>query len=162
MLEFWRKIRKKLLDEGNLRRYLVYASGEIILVVIGILIAVQLNNWNQRRISATQIEVLHDKLEVDLVRNIGVIGDIIDIYHVNDTLTRKVIHNQVTVEDYYRNDSLGNLLFRFKIINFDYGNIDKLLEKEEIIDLKYIDVIEAAKEVRRVCNYILPGNRFDH
>lgn len=46
-MKFFHLIRKKLLDEGNLKRYLMYAIGEILLVVIGILIALQINNWNQ-------------------------------------------------------------------------------------------------------------------
>ncbi len=49
MVTFFRRIRQKLLEEGNLRRYLIYAVGEILLVVIGILIALQINNWNEGR-----------------------------------------------------------------------------------------------------------------
>ncbi len=48
MLKFLRKIRQKLIDEGNLKRYLVYAIGEILLVMIGILLALQRSNWNQQ------------------------------------------------------------------------------------------------------------------
>ena len=47
MITFFRRIRKGLLDGGNTSRYLVYAIGEIVLVVIGILIALQINNWNE-------------------------------------------------------------------------------------------------------------------
>lgn len=50
MIKFFRKIRQKLLSENNFNKYLVYAIGEIVLVVIGILIALQINNWNQKRI----------------------------------------------------------------------------------------------------------------
>jgi len=50
MLRFFRIIRKKLIDEDNIRKYLLYATGEILLVVIGILIALQVNNWNEERI----------------------------------------------------------------------------------------------------------------
>lgn len=50
MFRFFRKIRLNLLSENNLRKYLVYAIGEIVLVVIGILIALQINNWNNQRI----------------------------------------------------------------------------------------------------------------
>ncbi len=46
MIKFFRNIRRKLLTEGKTINYLKYAIGEIILVVIGILIALQLNNWN--------------------------------------------------------------------------------------------------------------------
>jgi len=47
MIKFFRNIRKNLLNEGKTTRYLKYAIGEIILVVIGILIALSINNWNQ-------------------------------------------------------------------------------------------------------------------
>ena len=46
MIKFFRKIRQNLLSEGKTGKYLKYAIGEIILVVIGILIALQLNNLN--------------------------------------------------------------------------------------------------------------------
>ena len=49
MLRFFRTIRRRLLDSGSLRKYFVYAIGEILLVVIGILIALQINNWNEGR-----------------------------------------------------------------------------------------------------------------
>ncbi len=49
MIKLFRKIRKNLLAEGKTINYLKYAIGEIILVVIGILIALQVNNWNEKR-----------------------------------------------------------------------------------------------------------------
>jgi len=49
MLTFLRKIRKSLVEAGGARKYLLYAIGEIALVVIGILIALQINNWNEGR-----------------------------------------------------------------------------------------------------------------
>ena len=49
MIKLFRKIRQNLLSENKIRKYLFYAVGEIILVVIGILIALQINNWNTDR-----------------------------------------------------------------------------------------------------------------
>ena len=49
MIKFFRKIRQDLLSKGKTGKYLKYAIGEIILVVIGILIALQINNWNEDR-----------------------------------------------------------------------------------------------------------------
>jgi hypothetical protein len=49
MIKFFRKIRQKMLMENKFSKYLLYAIGEIILVVIGILIALQINNWNENR-----------------------------------------------------------------------------------------------------------------
>ena len=49
MIKFFRKIRQRLLTENKFSKYLLYAIGEIILVVIGILIALSINNWNEER-----------------------------------------------------------------------------------------------------------------
>ena len=48
MIQFFRRIRKGLLNEKRLGKYLLYAVGEILLVVIGILIALSINNWNEQ------------------------------------------------------------------------------------------------------------------
>ncbi len=52
MIRFFRKLRSKLLSENKFTKYLIYALGEIILVVVGILIALAINNGNQKRIIA--------------------------------------------------------------------------------------------------------------
>ena len=49
MIKFFRKIRYNLMETGKTGKYFKYAIGEIILVVIGILIALQINNWNESR-----------------------------------------------------------------------------------------------------------------
>tara|TARA_R110002096_G_C14359795_1_gene703880 strand:- start:5 stop:796 length:792 start_codon:yes stop_codon:yes gene_type:complete len=66
MIKFFRKIRKNLLSEGKTEKYFKYAIGEIILVVIGILIALQVNNWNEtRKIENNEIELFKNAL-IDL------------------------------------------------------------------------------------------------
>lgn len=47
MIKFFQKIRQKQVETGKVKNYLLYAIGEIVLVVIGILIALQINNWNE-------------------------------------------------------------------------------------------------------------------
>ena len=49
MLTFLRQVRKSLIDSGSTQRYFIYAIGEILLVMIGILLALQVNNWNEKR-----------------------------------------------------------------------------------------------------------------
>ena len=53
MIRFFRTLRQRLLAENRVSRYLLYAVGEIVLVVIGILIALQVNNWNEKRMNAS-------------------------------------------------------------------------------------------------------------
>ncbi len=71
MIKYFRKIRQNLLSEGKTEKYLKYAIGEIVLVVIGILIALQINNWNTDRIySKVETNILKEilvNLEKDVV-----------------------------------------------------------------------------------------------
>lgn len=61
MLHYLRHIRQKLILQDNVRRYLLYAIGEILLVVIGILIALQVSNWNENRmLEQTELQLLAD------------------------------------------------------------------------------------------------------
>ena len=69
MIRFFRKIRQGLLTENKFSKYILYAVGEIVLVVIGILIALQVNTWNQHRISHN----LELKLLKDLKRDLETI-----------------------------------------------------------------------------------------
>ena len=71
MIKFFRRIRQKLLTENNFSKYLIYAFGEIILVVFGILIALSINNWNEKRkqneLETVYLKRLHNDLKKDIV-----------------------------------------------------------------------------------------------
>ena len=47
MIKYFRKIRQQLLTQNRFSKYLLYAVGEILLVMVGILLALQVNNWNE-------------------------------------------------------------------------------------------------------------------
>ncbi|MBT8219942.1 MAG: hypothetical protein KJP00_08955, partial [Bacteroidia bacterium] len=70
MIKFFRKIRQRLLTENKFSNYFIYAIGEIILVVIGILIALQFNTWQiekkDRQIERTLLENIKRDLESDI------------------------------------------------------------------------------------------------
>ncbi|MFT4667682.1 MAG: sensor domain CHASE-containing protein [Gammaproteobacteria bacterium] len=66
MTKFFRKIRQNLLLEGKTEMYLKYVIGEIVLVVIGILIALQINNWNEDRKQQSKIKSVYSVIKSDL------------------------------------------------------------------------------------------------
>src|SRR5210317_1315374 len=70
MINFFRRIRKKLADDKKPMKYMRYAIGEILLVVIGILIALQVNNWNQNRSKAQKEKIMLIELKENLEFNI--------------------------------------------------------------------------------------------
>lgn len=66
MIKFFRHIRKKLVGKNRFSKYLIYAIGEIVLVVIGILIALQINNWNELQKTESLRIALLKNLKLDL------------------------------------------------------------------------------------------------
>ncbi len=78
MLFFLRKIRKKLVKENKLVTYLLYSIGEIILVVIGILIAISIDDWNQEREIQKIINTYLINLESELNQNRTLLMEMIE------------------------------------------------------------------------------------
>lgn len=69
MIKIFRKIRQNLLLKGKITSYLKYAIGEILLVVIGILIALQINNWNEIRKNQRERIVILNNLKSELTED---------------------------------------------------------------------------------------------
>ncbi|HKK46781.1 MAG TPA: DUF6090 family protein [Balneolaceae bacterium] len=70
MPTIFKKIRRKLAEENKVKSYLLYAFGEILLVVIGILIALQVNNWNEYRLEREQEQELLLQLQSEYTSNL--------------------------------------------------------------------------------------------
>jgi len=88
MIKFFRKIRQNLLVENKTGKYFKYAIGEIVLVVIGILIALQLNNWNESR-------KINDEFKAVLQQMYTVIDQDLE----NLTLIRRQVSKQIEIID---------------------------------------------------------------
>ena len=77
MINFFRGIRHRLLTENKFSRYLLYAIGEIILVVIGILIALQIDNWNQDRLDRNEEKNYYRNIKRQLTEDAhGILGSL--------------------------------------------------------------------------------------
>ena len=69
MIKFFRRIRQQLLTENKISKYLLYAVGEIFLVMIGILIALQVNEWNNERNRKKSEQAIIEQLIIDLSKS---------------------------------------------------------------------------------------------
>ena len=85
MITFFKHIRKNLMETGKTGKYLKYAVGEIILVVIGILIALSINSWNQDRVDKKS----ESKYLVDIKKEIQKNNSVLDFY-IKDRLPHKI------------------------------------------------------------------------
>ena len=88
MLRFFRQLRQSLLTENKFSKYFLYATGEILLVVIGILIALQINDWNQDRLDLKEKRNLLEKVETEFQSNKKFIAE----YKASCLQTMKNLH----------------------------------------------------------------------
>lgn len=103
MIKFFRKIRQNLLSENKFSKYLIYAIGEIVLVVVGILIALTLNNNNEREKSEAKTLVIFEELLGELESDIKSIKNAGLFYEKKDSLTFLVLNTSLNKEDYQNN-----------------------------------------------------------
>lgn len=129
MIKFFRKVRQKLLNENKFSKYLLYAIGEIMLVVIGILIALQINNWNtNRKNSQFEQSILMD-IDLEISSNIERLKKVIDRHEQSHNATQEFIR---IFEDSLKlseaSDSTVNALLMSMDYNETYDPTSGILE----------------------------------
>ena len=85
MISYFRRIRRTLMEEKQTGKYLRYAVGEILLVVIGILIALQINNWNNRRLDRVEERKIYQNIKQQVLDDKAELGRVIEF---NDYYTK--------------------------------------------------------------------------
>jgi hypothetical protein len=102
MIKYFRKVRQSMLSEGKSGKYLKYAIGEIILVVIGILLALQINSWNQHRIENKQEKEVLSSLKEEFQYNFDELEESI-------LINKKVTQSCVKLTELIRTDSINKM-----------------------------------------------------
>ena len=139
MIKFFRKIRQQLLMENKTGKYFKYAIGETLLVIIGILIALQVSNWNQKRIDTNSYNIILNSLVSDLENDIKELTNLSKVSNNQNNIIVNVLNNK----DIHK-DSLSSIVnalclspesFTPNKSSFDilanYGSFD-LLKLEEV------------------------------
>jgi Family of unknown function (DUF6090) len=102
MIKFFRRIRQQLLSDNKFSKYLLYAVGEIVLVVIGILIALSINNWNEEKKTKIKINNLLEALKNDLIQDTLLITKkqpfVVEQYKLNESLRARVAKPNATID----------------------------------------------------------------
>ena len=125
MISFFRKTRQNLLREGKVFKYIKYAIGEILLVVIGILIALQINNWNEERISIQTQDAILKIIRTDLLRDISEFQSVIKRYkEVREPIFDSVLNKRVNSEKQATIPNLTDAISGYKDVSISTRGID--------------------------------------
>ena len=131
MLRFFRHIRQNVLQQGKVSRYLGYAIGEIVLIMIGIFLALQLNNWNEDRKAQTEFDEYIVQLKEDVRAAIKFVktreyGGEIQAKHAMTILN--VVEGTEAPENLEAFEDAMGKLGKFAISDIPYGNLRDLLD----------------------------------
>ena len=149
MIKFFRKIRQNLLMENKTGKYFKYAVGEIVLVVIGILIALQINNWNESR----KKEQVEKQVLISLFQEIEkdrMMLKEIDYQYKNDLRTLTYYRNLIWQEKHSMEDALS--LNGFEGIAFRDVNPNRITY-DEMISTGKIYYLSNQALVNEIINY---------
>lgn len=146
MIKFFRRIRRVLLSQNRLGKYFVYAIGEIVLVVIGILLALNINNKNEERKNEEKFVKIFKEIQDDLVADVNEVNTVFDRYVFQDSIQNLILNNKYTEEDYklFKAVTLGStyseLLLQtngFENLNLNIDNIPRRFQPL-LQDLKFL------------------------
>jgi hypothetical protein len=144
-MKVFRNIRQKLASENKVMAYLRYAIGEIFLVVIGILIALQVNNWNENRKLNQKIIANLKNVQSELAVNILNSDGVIERFIKRDSVKNLIFNNKLSYSDYKNDIGFNRTLFApFYYDNLDLNTIafNNLTQNSEEIPKKYAPVMD--------------------
>ena len=144
MIKFFRKIRQNLLSEGKTGKYLKYAIGEIILVVIGILIALQINNWNEKKNNNAKIETLFDQVLQDLEQDIKTIDGTVFYLNKKDSIAELILDSNYKINEVtgFQNGELTNFFNMSDNFSQATNGYNSLMNAINIIPKKYNSILK--------------------
>ena len=142
MIKFFRQIRQTLIMENKTSKYLKYAIGEIVLVVIGILIALQVNNWNTLQNEKKKEQVYLKKLMSNLKDDIALLNEIIQSDSLMFKSLNKISNDILIVDDVKKLDFSGNSRFKVHLFYPNKTTFDNLVSSGQIDLIRNDSIID--------------------
>jgi len=146
MSKIFRKTRQYLLSEGKTKTYLKYAIGEIALVVIGILIALGINNWNQRINTEEKITTILKEIQSDILIDLEASNMIFNYHMLTDSISKNILNNKYTPED-FRNGTFKSVGYNYRDFKTTQNGFDNLSDNLDNIPKKYKHLLPEIKNL---------------
>lgn len=156
MLSYLRKIRSKLVKEGNVLKYLTYAFGEIIIVVIGILLALYLNNWNQERTEKKMELHYYQSIKIQLNEDLVTLNGEIE-YNQNFLNQFSYGKKLILLNDKSKTDTLAKIalnMVRFSDFRRKSNIYQTLINSGEIVIINNTKITEKLESLEENYTYI--------
>ena len=135
MIKFFRKIRYNLMETGKTTKYVKYAIGEIILVVIGILIALSINNWNEERKNRNREQSILKNLQIDFKSNINNVdktyNSFLEAFEASANLLEIISSNDI-IDGYEIEHLLDEIINKTMSLDMNTGSINEMLNTGSI------------------------------
>ncbi|MCR9291034.1 MAG: DUF6090 family protein [Bacteroidetes bacterium] len=151
MIKFFRKIRQRLLSEHKFSKYLLYAIGEVVLVVIGILIALSLNNSNENKKLKTQEIKILKEIKSEFTGTLEDVSEDLAGYEKN-LRSSEIIYNSILNKESY-NDSLKRH-FSYMLIKEEFLAKQSAFESLKSIGLEIISNDSIRKDITDAYLYV--------
>jgi len=127
-MQLFRRLTGKVPRPDSYWGYCKYALGEITLVVVGILIAVALNNWNERRKDAAALDHVLAVVQADLRHDQTETAHALEFYEAREPIFDLVLAGQLSAEDYAENPGYAFLLIGYPQVSYQHRGFDLLME----------------------------------
>lgn len=150
MIKFFRKIRQNLLNKNKVGKYLLYAFGEIILVIIGILIALNLNQRSEQKTAEAKIDALFEDVLLELKTDIDQSTHLLYDYQESDSLASLVLANNLKYDDYLVDDNrkLRRLITSSESYKTSQTAYDVLMSNIDVIPKKFSNSIKILNKLQ--------------
>jgi hypothetical protein len=139
------------MENNKTGKYLKYAIGEIVLVMIGILLALQVNNWNQVRIQQNEVSKIHQRIILDLDNDIKELSTTLKFWKEKEPIFVKVINDSLnnTLSDDLLDDGLSRLLTTTTKTNLNKTGVQQLktLNVKDELSLRIIEIYDIMENI---------------
>jgi len=123
----FKQLKKRLLLEKKVKNYIIYAIGEIILIVVGILVAMNINNWNDTRKNISKSKYFIEEVSIDLKRDTAYFNFALDRIDVKIAYKRKLLSKD-SISNYSTGDIQQIISSGSNNIKINTGAFDKMKE----------------------------------
>ncbi len=158
MIQLFKKVRRKLLNNNRLRSYFFYAVGEIVLVMLGIVLAIQFSNWNEKRNEVKKEIWYLDNIANDMFAQKQDLVSLKKAFAETLDISNQLLLDYIQLKDYTKIDSLSVKLNNL-MVTYAFPNIDNTYS--ELLSSGQVQLIENDDLLSEIIDFYLTTEEYE-